>query len=118
MFSSLMCVCESRFSLKTDFQRVPIRRKQGIRYHISMDVYGDGGVMVWYDILDVIKDLLAFLKRTLTCLMYMDEIFGPTVMFFKGTVGIFFYDDNACPNWTWSMNSPNFVSIRTSFTQC
>ncbi|GBN53458.1 hypothetical protein AVEN_38562-1 [Araneus ventricosus] len=96
---------EPRFSLNTDSRRTFIWREPGTRYLPSnvreIDHYGGGGLMVWAGImLDGRTPLHVFERGTVTGSRYRDEILGPYVRLFRGTVGPAFIlkDDNARPH--------------------
>ncbi|GFT00551.1 transposable element Tcb2 transposase [Trichonephila clavipes] len=93
---------ESRFSTKSDSQRVSIWSEIGTRFYPSnikeIHRYGGHGVLVWGGImLNGRTELHIFDRGSVTGDRYCEEILLPHVRLFRGAIGpdFIFMDDNA-----------------------
>ncbi|GFT67683.1 transposable element Tcb2 transposase [Trichonephila clavipes] len=93
---------ESRFSTRSDSQRVLIWREIGTRFYPSnikeIHRYGGNGVLVWGGImLNRRTELHIFDRGSVTGDRYCEEILLPHVRLFRGAIGpdFTFMDDNA-----------------------
>ncbi|GFT75942.1 transposable element Tcb1 transposase [Trichonephila clavipes] len=125
---------ESRFSTRSDSQRVLIWREIGTRFYPSNTKerhrYGGVGVPVWRGIMLNGQTELHILDRgSVTGDSYCDEVLHPHVLLFRGAIGpnFIFMDANAWPHLTlaveelleseditrmdWTAYSPDFNLI-------
>ncbi|GFT90836.1 transposable element Tc3 transposase [Trichonephila clavipes] len=106
-WSRVLFTDESRFSTKSDSQRVLIRREIGTRFYKSnikeRHHYGGPGVLVWGGImLKGRTELHIFDRGSVTGDCYCEEVLLPHVRLFRGAIGpdFIFMDDNARPHRT------------------
>ncbi|GFX77682.1 transposable element Tcb2 transposase [Trichonephila clavipes] len=105
--SHVLFTDESRFSTRSDSQRVLIWREIGTRFYTSnikeRHHYGGPGVLVWGGImLNGRSELHIFDRGSVTGDRYCEEVLLPHVLLFRGVIGpdFFFMDDNARPHRT------------------
>ncbi|GFW23601.1 transposable element Tcb2 transposase [Trichonephila clavipes] len=98
---------ESRFSTRSDSQRVLIWRENGTRFYTSnfkeRHHYGGPGVIVWGGImLNGRTELHIFDRVSVIGDRYCEEVLLPYVRLFRGAIGpdFIFMDDNAWPHRT------------------
>ncbi|GFT78055.1 transposable element Tcb2 transposase [Trichonephila clavipes] len=98
---------ESRFSTRSDSQRVLIWREIGTRFYTSnikeRHHYDGPGVLVWGGImLNGRTELHIFHRGSVTGDRYYEEVLLPHVRLFRGAIGpdFIFMDDNARPHRT------------------
>ncbi|GFV07600.1 transposable element Tcb2 transposase [Trichonephila clavipes] len=106
-WSRVLFTDESRFSTRSDSQRVLIWREIGTRFYTSnikeRHHYGGPGVLVWGDImLNGRTELHIFDRGSVTGDRYCEEVLLPHVRLFRGAIGpdFIFMDDNARPHRT------------------
>ncbi|GFV15139.1 transposable element Tcb2 transposase [Trichonephila clavipes] len=98
---------KSRFSTRSDSQRVLIWRDIGTRFYTSnikvRHPYGGPEVLVWGGImLNGRTELHIFDRGSVMGDQYCEEVLLPHVRRFRGAIGpdFIFMDDNARPHWT------------------
>ncbi|GFT52102.1 transposable element Tcb2 transposase [Trichonephila clavipes] len=103
-WSRVLFTDESRFSTRSDSQRVLIWREIGTRFYTSnikeRHHYGGPGVLVWGGImLNGRTELHIFDTGSVTGDRYCGEVLLPHVRLFRGAIGLdfIFMDDNARP---------------------
>ncbi|GFX21544.1 transposable element Tcb1 transposase [Trichonephila clavipes] len=106
-WSRVLFTDESRFSTRSDSQRVLIWREIGTRFCTSnikeRHHYGGPGVLVWGGImLNGRTELPIFDRGSVTGDRYCEEVLLPHVRLFRGAIGpdFIFMDDNARPHRT------------------
>ncbi|GFY14126.1 transposable element Tcb1 transposase [Trichonephila clavipes] len=105
-WSRVLFTDKSRFSTRSDSQRVLIWREIGTRFYTSnikeRHHYGAPGVLVWGGMLNGRTDLNIFDRRSVTGDRYCEEVLLPHVLLFRGAIGpdFIFMDDNARPHRT------------------
>ncbi|GFW64317.1 transposable element Tc3 transposase [Trichonephila clavipes] len=105
-WSRVLFTDESRFSTRSDSQRVLIWREIGTRFNPSNKErrrYGGPGVLVWGDImLNRRTELHIFYRGSVTGHHYCEEVLLPHVRLFQSAIGpdFIFMDDNAQPHRT------------------
>ncbi|GFY28693.1 transposable element Tcb2 transposase [Trichonephila clavipes] len=106
-WSRVLFTDESRFSTRSDSQRVLIWREIGIRFYTSnikeRHHYGGPGVLVWRGImLNGRTELHIFDGESVIGDRYCEEVLHPHVRLFRGAIGpdFIFMDDNARPHRT------------------
>ncbi|GFX59916.1 transposable element Tcb2 transposase [Trichonephila clavipes] len=106
-WSRVLFTDESRFSTRSDSQRVLIWREIGIRFYPSnikeRHRYGGPGVLLWGGImLNGRTELHIFDRGFVTGDRYYEEVLLPHVCLFRGAIGqvFIFMDDNARPHRT------------------
>ncbi|GFX74529.1 transposable element Tcb2 transposase [Trichonephila clavipes] len=106
-WSRVLFTDESRFSTRSDSQRVLIWREIGTRFYTSnikeRHHYGGPGVLVWGGImLKGCTELHIFDRGSVTGDRYCEEVLLPHVRLFRGAIGpdFIFMDDNARPHQT------------------
>ena len=106
-WSRVLFTDESRFSTRSDSQRVLIWREVGTRfYHSNIKErhrHGGPGVLVWGGImLNGRTELHVFDRGSVTGNRYCEEVLLPHVRLFRGAIGpdFIFMDDNARPHRT------------------
>ncbi|GFV08274.1 transposable element Tc1 transposase [Trichonephila clavipes] len=105
--SRVLFTDESRFSTRSDSQRVLIWREIGTRFYTSnikeRHHYGGPGVLVWGGImLNGRTELPIFDRGSVIGDRYCEEVLLPQVHLFQGAIGpdFIFMDDNARPRRT------------------
>ncbi|GFU50953.1 transposable element Tcb1 transposase [Trichonephila clavipes] len=106
-WSRVLFTDESRFSTRSDSQRVLIWREIGTRFYTSnikeRHHYGGPGVLVWGGImLNGRTELHIFDRGSVTGDRYCEEVLLRHVRLFRGAIGpdFIFMDDNARPHRT------------------
>ncbi|GFW02791.1 transposable element Tcb2 transposase [Trichonephila clavipes] len=106
-WSRVLFTDESRFSTRSDSQRVLIWREIGTRFYTSnikeRHHYGGPGVLVWGGImLNGRTELHIFDRGSVIGDGYCEEVLLPHVRLFRGVIGpdFIFMDDNARPHRT------------------
>ncbi|GFV86101.1 transposable element Tcb2 transposase [Trichonephila clavipes] len=106
-WSRVLFTDESRFSTRSDSQRVLIWREIGTRLYTSnikeRHHYGGSGVLVWGGImLNGRTELHIFDRGSVIGDRYCEEVLLPHVRLFRGAIGpdFIFMDDNARPHRT------------------
>ncbi|GFW79928.1 transposable element Tcb2 transposase [Trichonephila clavipes] len=106
-WSRVLFTDESRFSTRSDSQRVLILREIGTRFYTSniqkRHHYGGPGVPVWGGImLNGRTELHIFDRGSVIGDRYCEEVLLPHVCLFRGAIGpdFIFMDDNAWPHRT------------------
>ncbi|GFT58660.1 transposable element Tc3 transposase [Trichonephila clavipes] len=106
-WSRVLFTDESRFSTRSDSQRVLIWREIGTRFYTSnikeRHHYGGPGVLIWGCImLNWRTELYIFGRGFVTGDRYCEEVLLPHVCLFRGAIGpdFIFMDDNARPHRT------------------
>ncbi|GFT31515.1 transposable element Tcb2 transposase [Trichonephila clavipes] len=106
-WSRFLITDESRFSTRSDSQRVLIWREIGTRFYTSnikeRHHYGGPGVLVWGGImLNGRTELHIFDRGYIIGDRYCEEVLLPHVRLFRGAIGpdFIFMDDNARPHRT------------------
>ncbi|GFU23398.1 transposable element Tcb2 transposase [Trichonephila clavipes] len=106
-WSRVLFTDESRFSTRSDSQRVLIWREIGTRFYTcnikERHHFGGPGVLVWGGImLNGRTELHIFDRRSVTGDRYCEEVLLPHVRVFRGAIGPDFIlmDDNAWPHQT------------------
>ncbi|GFX43688.1 transposable element Tcb2 transposase [Trichonephila clavipes] len=104
-WSHVLFTDESRFSTRSDSQRVLNRREIGTRFYTSNNKerhhYGGPGVLVWGGImLNRQTELHIFDRGSVIGDRYCEEVLLPHVCLFRGAIGpdFTFMDDNARPH--------------------
>ncbi|GFX67593.1 transposable element Tcb2 transposase [Trichonephila clavipes] len=105
--SRVLFTDESRFSTRSDSQRVLIWREIGTRFYTSnikeRHHYGGPGVLVWGGImLNGRTELHIFDRRSVIGDSYCEEVLLPHLRLFRGVIGrdFIFMEDNARPHQT------------------
>ncbi|GFU54767.1 transposable element Tc1 transposase [Trichonephila clavipes] len=106
-WSRVLCTDESRFSTRSDSQRVLIWREIGTRFYTSnikeRHHYGGPGVLLWGGImLNGRTELHIFDRGSVIGDRYYEEVLLPHVRLFLGAIGpdFIFMDTNARPHRT------------------